>query len=71
MSRSFDSDNRDVRAEEWAKRIKDLHRYTCDACGTKNGPFESHHKNAWNDYPYERYDLNAYYVIMLCIIYLV
>ncbi len=42
----------------WAKRIKQLDKYTCQICFAKNVPLHSHHLNAWNLYVSERYDLN-------------
>lgn len=41
----------------WAAEVKRKDNFQCAICGRQGIYLESHHKNAWNDYPDERYDI--------------
>lgn len=41
----------------WASEVKRRDHYTCVICGRKGVALNSHHLNAWADYPDQRYDL--------------
>ena len=42
----------------WSKMVKDRDNYTCQVCGdNKGGNLNSHHLNAWNAFPKQRFDL--------------
>lgn len=41
----------------WASEVKRRDHYTCVICGRKGVALNSHHLNAWAEYPDERYDL--------------
>jgi hypothetical protein len=42
----------------WALEVKRRDHYTCVICGRKGVALNSHHLNAWADYPAERYDVD-------------
>ena len=43
----------------WSKMVKERDNYTCQICGdNKGGKLNSHHINAWNAFPEQRFDLD-------------
>lgn len=42
----------------WAQNVKRRDHYTCSICGRKGVQLNSHHLNAWAEYPNERYDVD-------------
>ena len=42
----------------WARAVKIRDNCTCQVCDARGTQLESHHKNAWNAYPEERYSLD-------------
>lgn len=42
----------------WAQEVKRRDHFTCVICGRKGVALNSHHLNAWADYPAERYDMD-------------
>lgn len=44
--------------KNWPKLVKEKYNYTCVICGTKKGPFESHHLNSWDEFPEQRHDVD-------------
>lgn len=41
----------------WSKEVRLRDHYCCDVCGRKNVGMHAHHKNAWANYPDQRYDI--------------
>lgn len=44
--------------QRWARQIKIRDQWTCQICDARGCYLESHHKNGWNAFPEERYDLD-------------
>ncbi len=42
----------------WAKAVKVNNNFVCQICGASGVYLEAHHKNSWNAYPDQRYDLD-------------
>lgn len=42
----------------WAKAVKNRDFHCCQLCGFVGGDLNSHHLNAWNSYPDQRYDMD-------------
>lgn len=42
----------------WASEVKRRDHYTCVICGRKGVALNSHHLNAWAQFPDERYDVD-------------
>ncbi len=50
--------NEDPDFQRWARAVKVRDNYTCQVCDVRGVYLESHHKNGWNAFPDERYDLD-------------
>jgi len=48
----------DPEFERWARAVKVNDDFTCQICSAKGVYLEAHHKNGWNAFPDERYDLD-------------
>ena len=42
----------------WALEVKRRDHFTCSICGRKGVALNSHHLNAWAEYPEQRYDVD-------------
>ena len=49
---------RDEDFEKWAKAVKIRDQWTCQICNVRGVYLEAHHKNGWNAFPNERYDID-------------
>lgn len=47
----------DKRLEKWSKAIKKKYSYVCQICFKSDVYLNSHHLNAYNAFPNERYDI--------------
>lgn len=56
----YDDDDRtdDPMFKRWAKAVKVRDNFTCQVCGKRGVYLESHHLNAWQSFPDERFDLS-------------
>lgn len=43
---------------KWAKAVKVRDKFMCQVCGAKNTYLNSHHKNSWNAFEAQRFDVN-------------
>lgn len=44
--------------KKWAEDVKKRDSYTCQICTSRGVYLESHHKNSWDRYIEERYDVD-------------
>lgn len=42
----------------WRRKVYERDYWTCQVCHVKGGDIVAHHKNAWNAYPDERFDVD-------------
>jgi len=42
----------------WAKAVKARDKFTCRVCGAKNIYLNSHHKNSWDMFEDQRFDVS-------------
>lgn len=47
----------DPRHIKWAKLVKKRDNYTCQICGAKNTYLNSHHKNSYDFFESQRFDV--------------
>lgn len=43
---------------KWAKAVKKRDKYICQICGIKNVYLNSHHRNSWDIFKDQRFDIN-------------
>ena len=43
---------------KWAKAVKRRDKFTCQVCGTRNTYLNSHHKNSWDTFEDQRFDVH-------------
>jgi 5-methylcytosine-specific restriction endonuclease McrA len=49
----------DPEFQKWAREVKIRDNWECQICGAQGVYLEAHHKNAWNAYPDQRYDITT------------
>lgn len=50
--------NDDEQFKRWAFEVKKRDGFTCQICGARGTYLESHHKNGWNAFPEQRYNID-------------
>ena len=48
----------DPEFQRWARAVKVNDNFICQICNAQGVYVEAHHKNGWNTFPDERYDLD-------------